>query len=73
MEDSKSVAQGSRLFAANCAVCHGSEARGYRGPSEEMEAPPDLTALSVRSDGRFPDVAVLAQLSEWHHMTTPTG
>ena len=62
MEDRTSVAQGARLFAANCAVCHGSDARGYQGPSEEIEAPPDLTTLSIRNGGRFPDVAVLAQI-----------
>ncbi len=46
---------GSRLFAQNCAACHGSDGKG-NGPMAELlsVAIPDLTQLSAGNDGRFP-------------------
>jgi mono/diheme cytochrome c family protein len=39
----RAVGEGRALFVANCAGCHGSDARGKVGP--------DLTALSLRNGG----------------------
>jgi putative copper export protein/mono/diheme cytochrome c family protein len=50
----KSVVQGARIFAANCAVCHGADGRG-RGPAAAAlnPMPADLTADHIyeHSDG----------------------
>lgn len=46
---------GMRLFAANCAGCHGSDARG-------IGTAPDLTRLSARAGGTFPTIDVLNQV-----------
>ncbi|MEQ8230168.1 MAG: cytochrome c [Gammaproteobacteria bacterium] len=46
---------GATAFAANCAVCHGSDGRGG-GPYAPLlkTAPPDLTTLAARNAGEFP-------------------
>ncbi|MBM2576461.1 cytochrome c [Jannaschia sp. Os4] len=46
---------GARLFADNCAGCHGTDARG-RGDA------PDLTRLAAGAGGTFPTVDVLNQI-----------
>lgn len=47
--------RGAEVFAGNCAVCHGVEARGD-GPMSEvlMIPPPDLTGLATANGGTFP-------------------
>jgi mono/diheme cytochrome c family protein len=46
--------RGARLFAQNCAVCHGADGRGG-GPMEQVLVvpPPDLTRITDRYGG-FP-------------------
>ncbi len=46
---------GSRLFADNCASCHGQDGTGT-GPLAELltVALPDLTQLKASNDGMFP-------------------
>ncbi len=46
---------GARLFAENCAACHGTDGKG-NGPLAELLSVglPDLTTLSARNDGTFP-------------------
>lgn len=46
---------GQALFAQNCAICHGSDARG----GAQI---PDLTGLALRADGIFPRQQVLEKL-----------
>ncbi|UWQ19937.1 cytochrome c [Jannaschia sp. M317] len=48
------AARGQALFAENCVACHGSDATGGVGP--------DLTQLSARNGGVFPQVPVLATI-----------
>lgn len=57
-------ASGAALYMNNCAVCHGSDARGGGGGGIEglSKTPPDLTRLSARNDGEFPAYDVLAAL-----------
>ncbi|MFY9729128.1 MAG: c-type cytochrome [Candidatus Acidiferrales bacterium] len=47
---------GAGMFKEYCAVCHGKDAKGD-GPAAPAlkRAPPDLTALAKRHDGKFPD------------------
>jgi len=46
---------GKKLFVQYCAACHGANARG-EGPAASIlkTAPPDLTTLAKRHDGKFP-------------------
>lgn len=46
---------GQALFAQNCATCHGADARGGAQV-------PDLTGLSLRAGGVFPQTRVLDKL-----------
>jgi mono/diheme cytochrome c family protein len=46
---------GSKLFQAYCAVCHGLDARGSGPMAPALKtAPPDLTRLAARNGGTFP-------------------
>jgi mono/diheme cytochrome c family protein len=61
MDDRVSVSRGAQLFATNCAACHGADAGGYDGPRRDWTTPPpDLTLLSRRNGGTFPEFETLA-------------
>ena len=51
---------GQALFDHYCAVCHGKDAKGS-GPAAEAlkKAPADLTQISRKSGGNFPEVHVI--------------
>ncbi|GAA5068769.1 cytochrome c [Roseibacterium beibuensis] len=51
--------RGARLYAENCAVCHGAGLRGD-GPMAEvlLVRPPDLTRIAARYDGTFPRAGI---------------
>jgi mono/diheme cytochrome c family protein len=53
---SSSAASGEEMYKQYCAVCHGKDGKG-NGPAaiELKQAPPDLTTLAKRHDGKFPD------------------
>jgi mono/diheme cytochrome c family protein len=48
-----------KMFDSYCAVCHGKDGKGT-GPASKALAkvPADLTKLSARNGGKFPDVHV---------------
>ncbi len=47
--------RGRRLYAENCAACHGPDARGDGLVARVLTTPvPDLTALAANNDGTFP-------------------
>ena len=50
---------GADVYKTYCATCHGTEAKGD-GPlaGDLRHAPPDLTRLAKRSDGKFDPVKV---------------
>lgn len=54
---------GAKMFKEYCAVCHGKDAKG-NGPAASAlkQAPPDLTTLAQRHDGKFPDAYVASVL-----------
>lgn len=47
------------MFDSYCAVCHGKDGKGA-GPAAKSltKVPADLTKISARNDGKFPDVKV---------------
>ncbi|MBI4887975.1 MAG: c-type cytochrome [Acidobacteria bacterium] len=47
--------EGSRLFRAHCAGCHGADARGHGPEAGRLRrGPPDLTQFAARNGGMFP-------------------
>jgi len=54
-----SAANGKQMFDSYCAACHGTDAKGT-GPAASAlkKAPADLTKISARNGGTFPDVRV---------------
>jgi mono/diheme cytochrome c family protein len=55
------IATGAKLYKENCAVCHGNDAEGSGPPpasSPFTEPPPDLTTLTKRHNGVFPEAYV---------------
>lgn len=54
---------GAALYAAHCAACHGDSGRGD-GPAAAglSPRPGDLTTLTDRAGGSFPQVAVMARI-----------
>lgn len=56
--------EGKDLFASYCASCHGMDAKGSGPASAAMKTrPPDLTLLSARNGGKFPQAAVQQMLT----------
>lgn len=53
------IASGVEMYSAYCAVCHGTDGRG-NGPATPAlkTAPTDLTLLSRRNGGKYPDFKV---------------
>jgi len=51
-----SAASGEEMFNSYCAACHGKDGKGT-GPAAAAlkSAPPDLTTLTKRHDGKFPE------------------
>lgn len=56
-------ADGAAFFAANCVSCHGTDAKGG-GPAALglPSAPPDLTQLSAKNGGEFPETQALSYI-----------
>lgn len=53
------VVEGAQLYKMYCAACHGIDGRGAGPAAEAMKhPPPDLTAISQRNGGKFPDFRI---------------
>jgi mono/diheme cytochrome c family protein len=47
---------GESVYLRRCASCHGGDARGHGPASGALQTPPpDLTLISARRDGEFPE------------------
>jgi len=59
-----SPASGKEMFVEYCAVCHGKDGKGS-GPAASAlkKAPADLTTLTSRNNGKFPE----ARVAEYIH------
>ena len=54
-----SPASGQEMFMAYCASCHGKDGRGAGPAAPALKAKPtDLTMLSKKNGGKFPEVIV---------------
>jgi len=54
---------GKKMFASYCAPCHGVDGRGHGPVASSLKTPPfDLTMLSRKHDGQFPDKHVIGVL-----------
>jgi hypothetical protein len=59
--------EGAALFAENCAMCHGADARGRGELASELRSetgrrPADLTTITRRNKGNFPRARVLSYI-----------
>ena len=56
---------GKTLYREYCAVCHGPNGKGSGPAAAALKtAPPDLTRMAQRNNGRFPEDQVLQSLQE---------
>ncbi len=61
LTDGSKIPSGEVLYAQDCAICHGSNLRGTGSVPYPFRNPPDLTTLTRRHGGNFPD-AYLADI-----------
>jgi mono/diheme cytochrome c family protein len=59
---SSAPSSGAELFKNHCVVCHGNDLKGSGPFPPPYRVPPDLTTLSRRHAGRFPEYYVLQVL-----------
>lgn len=64
--------EGRRLYAENCALCHGPAGAGDGPVAAGLKpAPADLTRISARNDGDFPRAEVLSMLDGYTRVDLP--
>lgn len=60
-----SMADGAEMYAAYCDACHGKEGRGDGPAASAFKTPPaNLTVLSAKNNGKFPELEVASTL-QW--------
>ena len=58
-----SPASGKEMFTNYCAACHGPDGRGGGPAAAALKVPPpDLTTLTARNDGKFPELRVYSAI-----------
>ena len=61
---STNAVAGQDLYREYCAVCHGSDAKGGGPAAAALKmAPSDLTTISRRNGGKYPEVKVLRSIN----------
>ncbi|OFV95873.1 MAG: hypothetical protein A3F68_01025 [Acidobacteria bacterium RIFCSPLOWO2_12_FULL_54_10] len=77
MEEEENLIQsmnGRTLFMAYCATCHGADARGNGPVAPALKTqPPDLTLISKRNNGKFPQEQVQRKISGEDESVTAHG
>ena len=69
-----SMASGQEMYGAYCAACHGKEGRGDGPAASEFKTPPtNLTLLSAKNNGKFPDLHVVSVLQYGPNTTKAHG
>jgi len=63
-EASPTLSSGAKLFTQHCAVCHGNDLKGNGPFAPPYRVPPDLTNLSRRHGGKFPEAYVSSVLRD---------
>jgi mono/diheme cytochrome c family protein len=54
--ETAAVASGKQSYLEYCAACHGADGRGMGPAASALKTPPaDLTTLTKRHEGKFPD------------------
>jgi mono/diheme cytochrome c family protein len=54
-----SPASGKEMFSAYCVACHGRDAKGNGPAASSLKVPPpDLTQLTAKAAGKFPELQV---------------
>lgn len=62
------VADGRKIFADECAACHGEDAKGNGFAAAGLaKTPPDLTQIAARNGGIFDVNAVMSTIDGLHH------
>jgi mono/diheme cytochrome c family protein len=58
-----SAASGQDMYKTYCAVCHGTDGKGSGPAASALKVPPpDLTVLTEKNGGKYPDMKVAAIL-----------
>ena len=66
------LAEGERLFAANCATCHGANAEGSGPAASGLSTyPPDLTKIATRREGVWPMLEIMSIVDGYTKTNTP--
>lgn len=68
-QDMPDPSEGQRLYAENCAMCHGVSGQGDGDLAQDMApAPADLTVITREAGGVFPTAQVLSQIDGYTRM-----
>lgn len=71
-EEMPDATDGARLYAQNCAMCHGPAGRGDGELAPELAtAPADLTTIAARNGGVFPRARILSVIDGYHRARMP--
>jgi mono/diheme cytochrome c family protein len=79
-EPSSELSAGAELYKDHCVICHGDALKGSGPFPPPYRVPPDLTTLSQRHAGKFPEAYVLrvpahgpAEMPVWGTKFEATG
>ena len=61
--DKTAASSGKQMYQSYCAPCHGTDGKGHGPVATALNpAPTDLTLLSKKNNGKFPDTHIVAVL-----------
>ncbi|KIC51119.1 c-type cytochrome [Tateyamaria sp. ANG-S1] len=74
LEPDVSAEHGERLYLQKCAVCHGTDGTGAGVASLGLGGPPpDLTMLSARNGGVYPETFVMSVIDGFNRRDHPSS